>query len=248
MELNWGLMFAGAIAVIFKDVIAKFFWSFVIFMTRNEFAIEGKRTVPDRFLLLNPNLGKFMECYITSYHWWGVTWGFYHGDGYIIKKTTWLDWAADKKLRFPMPVDPKTNKTAEVVSLFNRNIDIKKMMVSFALPLFFPCGCAGVLHEKEDPNSVMLTVWQQQKIAKMMDGFNSDDTCIPEPRKQLSCEELVYQFNTRCRIMVQDPISNEVIAAVQPKVKKPEKQKVKATKLHQYEEGDESVWDIQVEE
>jgi len=120
-DFNFIVLFLGSIAFFLKELLAKVLWSLSLYLCRNEFNYDNDPTTPDKYLHLNPNLGTFQECYITHYGIIGVTWGFFVNDGYVQKRTFWLDWAADRHNRFPVPFQVDPSDKDSIVKLVTRS-------------------------------------------------------------------------------------------------------------------------------
>lgn len=113
-------IFVGlAFLAFFKELLGKVFWSILLYWFRGEFNSDNNEATPDKFRLFNPNTGDFLNCYITRYSIFAVTWGFFNDGGYVIKKTSWLNWAGSSELRFPMPLEVKEEDLESIVKLVN---------------------------------------------------------------------------------------------------------------------------------
>lgn len=116
---DYSVLILAGVAMYFKDLIAKFLRSIVVYCCRGEFNDDGNDSTPDRFMLLNPNTGEFKECYIINYKLYGVKWGFFHNSGIVRKTSFWLAWAEFSKNRFPMPMKVDSGSPSTVINLLN---------------------------------------------------------------------------------------------------------------------------------
>lgn len=103
-KLTFSLIIIGGLIAVFQKLWVNMIWSFVIFLYRNEFNHDKNPKTPDKFLHYNPNTDKFSVRYIMKYTLFGVRWGFFYEGGFVSKLSHWLDWAADRPNRFPIPV------------------------------------------------------------------------------------------------------------------------------------------------
>ena len=113
-----------------------------------------------------------------------------------------------------------------------------KINLIFIVTAFFVSGCIPtqpVIQQERvdyDANKMMLKVWEQQQLEKMMRPQKEKS---PVDCNNLTCDHIVNEFNKRCKLTYHQNASVQT------------KDRVKATKLDEIENGEESIWSIEVE-
>ena len=117
-QINIDFIFIGALAFFFRDITVKVAWSILIYLNRGEFNDDNNERTADRFDWHKPGSNIVVECYIVQYTITGVKWGFFKQEGFVLKKSYWLEWASWSRERFPVPIKLANSGRDDLVKLF----------------------------------------------------------------------------------------------------------------------------------
>ena len=109
------LIIIGGVVLFLQGLIGKILWSIVLFINRGELNHDNNESTPDKFLHVNPNTDRFTTRYVIKYTLKGVHWGFFYKGKWVGKFSFWLDWADDRKNRFPWPIDIEDVQSEQAV-------------------------------------------------------------------------------------------------------------------------------------
>lgn len=116
------VLIIGGAVFFFKDLVAKFIWSLILFIYRDDFNHDKDSDTPDKFLHYNSAVDKFSERYILRYAPLGVHWGFFLNGAFVQKFSFWLDWADDRENRFPCPIELLDKDEEHFVKILKKRI------------------------------------------------------------------------------------------------------------------------------